>query len=186
MDEKYPHDDYKGITEMDEHWLADKLFEITGIKFRKISENKFDIDLESVEHYPKIYVECEGSHPSTWPKDCIRPPKWTKGVTVPLRKHKYFGQRINNGVLTFYIKFNHFRNQCMITDGETIIDHFKKGNIIDINYNKKTPHMDKTMIRLDWDDVYYGFENARTFINKSIDNRRNSGINRIFELKDKK
>ena len=164
-----PHLDYGGVTEEDEHWLASELKKLTGIKFIKLKSSRTDIDLESVNHSPKIYIEAEGTTIPTWPIDTIRPPKWKYGISIPARKVRYFRERVKDGEITVYIKFNHYRNQCFFTDGDTVVRKFDEGSIKEI-YSPKTEHMSNTFVILEESHVYYGFHNIATFIKRKIDN----------------
>lgn len=164
-----PHLDYGGVTEDDEYWLAEELQKLTGIKFIKLKTSKYDIDLESVGHVPKIYIEAEGTPAVKWPIDAISPPKWKKGISIPARKVKYFRNRVKNGEITIYVKFNHYRNQCFFVEGDMVVRRFDEGFVKNI-YSPDSTHMSSLMVMLKENQVYYGFLNLATFINRKVEN----------------
>jgi hypothetical protein len=144
-----------------------------------------------VGHYPRIYVECEGTSEfcdrgkfkgeKKWPEGKRYPINWTKGITVPYRKAKYFMDRIKDNIITLHIKMNHDRNECLFTEGETVIDALTEKGTTDIG--SSMVNMSRAMIVLDFDDLYYGFNNIPTFLKRKLKKHKNVGISRVFEMK---
>lgn len=166
------HSGFEGKTLKTEEWLAGKLKRLTGIKFKKY--NTRDIDLVSVDHDPKIYIEVEWTMDGNgkWPKGYPYPVTWMRGSghpTVPLRKIKMFSRYKDSIVL--FIKINDKKNECFFTEGSTIIKRSKEkgGVIVRKNIMSRRKGLSEEMVELNESDIYHGFYNIDTFMKRVIE-----------------
>lgn len=170
------HCGFEGETLKTELWLAKTLKKLTGIEFKKY--NVRDIDLVSVVHDPKIYIEVEWTMDGKgkWPKGYPYPVTWMRKSghpSVPFRKMKMFSKY--KDMITVFIKINDKRDECFFTDGELILKRSKEKNRVIIRENSMSRNMNlpKEMVELDECDIYHGFSNIDTFLKRKIERFKN-------------
>lgn len=171
------HGGFNGRTLEDELWLAGKLEEWIGIKFEKYG--KYRIDLRSVDHYPIVYVEVEGTKRYNrfgnlnWPKGRPCPIPWSRGFSIPTRKEQIKEFNDSSGSVVVYIKMNDDRDECFFTEGKTISEKFKEGKVERYdNPMTACKNMDDSFVMLQRKDVGVGFEDFVTFVKKLIREKR--------------
>ncbi len=170
------HGGFNGRTLEDELWLAKKLEEWTGIKFEKY--RKYKIDLRSVDHYPIVYIEVEGTKRYdrfgnlNWPKGHPCPIPWSKGFSIPARKERIKEFNDSSGAVVVYIKMNDDRNECFFMEGKTISEKFREGKVERYdNPMTACKNMDDNFVMLQRKDVGVGFEDFVVFIKKLVNAR---------------